>query len=104
MPSFARYFVFAFTTVLPAYPILTAGLCWLDRWRLSERCAEQRAISPRAGSAQSRFLYKKQMITGVSAKSQPPRHHTHFFFMWVDRSSLWKQGETGRGNTPTKHQ
>jgi hypothetical protein len=31
MPSFALYFVFAFTTVLPAYPILTAGLCWLDR-------------------------------------------------------------------------
>ncbi|MEI9935987.1 MAG: sodium:proton antiporter [Pseudomonadota bacterium] len=31
MPSFGRYFVFAFTTMLPAHLIVTAVLCWLDR-------------------------------------------------------------------------
>jgi Na+/H+ antiporter NhaD/arsenite permease-like protein len=31
MPSFARYFVFAFTTMLPAHLIVTAALWWLDR-------------------------------------------------------------------------
>jgi Na+/H+ antiporter NhaD/arsenite permease-like protein len=31
MPSFGRYFVFAFTTMLPAHLIVTAALWWLDR-------------------------------------------------------------------------
>ena len=31
MPSFGRYFVFAFSTMLPAHLIVTAGLWWLDR-------------------------------------------------------------------------
>jgi len=31
MPSFARYFLFAFTTMLPAHLIVTAALWWLDR-------------------------------------------------------------------------
>ena len=31
MPSFGRYFVFAFTTLLPAHLIVTAALWWLDR-------------------------------------------------------------------------
>jgi Na+/H+ antiporter NhaD/arsenite permease-like protein len=31
MPSFFRYFVFAFATMLPAHLIVTAGLWWLDR-------------------------------------------------------------------------
>jgi Na+/H+ antiporter NhaD/arsenite permease-like protein len=31
MPSFVRYFVFAFSTMLPAHLIVTAGLWWLDR-------------------------------------------------------------------------
>ena len=31
MPSFARYFVFAFLTMLPAHLIVTAALWWLDR-------------------------------------------------------------------------
>jgi Na+/H+ antiporter NhaD/arsenite permease-like protein len=31
MPSFGRYFVFAFTTMLPAHLIVTAALCWFDR-------------------------------------------------------------------------
>jgi Na+/H+ antiporter NhaD/arsenite permease-like protein len=31
MPSFFRYFVFAFSTMLPAHLIVTAGLWWLDR-------------------------------------------------------------------------
>ncbi len=31
MPSFLRYFVFAFTTMLPAHLIVTAALWWLDR-------------------------------------------------------------------------
>ena len=31
MPSFGHYFVFAFTTMLPAHLIVTAALWWLDR-------------------------------------------------------------------------
>ena len=31
MPSFGRYFVFAFTTMLPAHLVVTAALWWLDR-------------------------------------------------------------------------
>lgn len=31
MPSFARYFVFAFTAMLPAHLIVTIALWWLDR-------------------------------------------------------------------------
>ena len=31
MPSFGRYFVFAFSVMLPAHLITTAALCWLDR-------------------------------------------------------------------------
>ncbi len=31
MPSFVRYFFFAFTTMLPAHLIVTAALWWLDR-------------------------------------------------------------------------
>jgi Na+/H+ antiporter NhaD/arsenite permease-like protein len=31
VPSFFRYFVFAFTTMLPAHLIVTAALWWLDR-------------------------------------------------------------------------
>jgi Na+/H+ antiporter NhaD/arsenite permease-like protein len=31
VPSFVRYFVFAFTTMLPAHLIVTAALCVLDR-------------------------------------------------------------------------
>ncbi|HEX2671865.1 MAG TPA: sodium:proton antiporter, partial [Polyangiaceae bacterium] len=31
MPSFVRYFVFAFTTMLPAHLIVTAVFWWLDR-------------------------------------------------------------------------
>jgi Na+/H+ antiporter NhaD/arsenite permease-like protein len=31
MPSFGRYFVFAFTMMLPAHLIVTAALWWLDR-------------------------------------------------------------------------
>lgn len=31
MPSFLRYFVFAFTAMLPAHLIVTAALWWLDR-------------------------------------------------------------------------
>jgi len=31
MPSFVRYFVFAFTAMLPAHLILTAALWWLER-------------------------------------------------------------------------
>jgi Na+/H+ antiporter NhaD/arsenite permease-like protein len=31
MPSFARYFFFAFSMMLPAHLIVTAALWWLDR-------------------------------------------------------------------------
>jgi len=31
MPSFGRYFVFAFTTMLPAHLIVSAGLWWFER-------------------------------------------------------------------------
>jgi len=31
MPSFGRYFMFAFATMLPAHLIVTAALWWLDR-------------------------------------------------------------------------
>jgi hypothetical protein len=31
MPSFVRYFFFAFSTMLPAHLLVTAALWWLDR-------------------------------------------------------------------------
>jgi hypothetical protein len=31
MPSFVRYFFFAFSAMLPAHLIVTAALWWLDR-------------------------------------------------------------------------
>ncbi|MEI9947992.1 MAG: sodium:proton antiporter [Pseudomonadota bacterium] len=31
MPSFGRYFVFAFTSMLPGHLMVTAALCWLER-------------------------------------------------------------------------
>jgi hypothetical protein len=31
LPSFLRYFLFAFTTMLPAHALLTAAFIWLER-------------------------------------------------------------------------